>query len=63
MLILVQQENEQGQVHIFQDIYFESSQIHLLTVMYCFEHTNHDILPNFYLKNFTTTLSRARNLH
>ena len=34
------------QAHIFQDTYFESSQIHQLTIMYHFEHTNHDILLN-----------------
>ena len=43
MLSLVQYENEKGQVHIFQDKYFKKSQIHLLTIMYYFEHINHDI--------------------
>ena len=33
----------QDQVLIFQDTYFKSSQIHQLTIMYCFGHTNHDI--------------------
>ena len=28
MLILVQKENEQNRVHIFQDTYFKSSRIH-----------------------------------
>ena len=32
-----------------QDIYFKSSQIHLLTIMYCFEHINHD---KWFLMNF-----------
>ena len=36
----------QDQVYIFQDTYLESSQIALLTTMYCFENTNHDILLN-----------------
>ena len=43
MLIQELKENEWGQVNVFQDIYFESSQMHLLTMMYCFEHANHDI--------------------
>ena len=30
-------------VQLFQDKYFESSQIHLLTVTYNFQHTNHGI--------------------
>ena len=47
MLILVSKESELDQVHIFQDTYFESSKIHPLTIMYCFEHKNHDILLNF----------------
>ena len=33
MLILVQKENEQNQVHIFQDTFFESFQIHQLAAM------------------------------
>ena len=37
----------EGQAYIFQETYFESPQIHLLTTMYCFEHTNHDILLIF----------------
>ena len=36
----------QDQVYIFQDTYLKSSQIALLTTMYCFENTNHDILLN-----------------
>ena len=42
MLILVQKENEQDQAHIFQETYFKSFQIHQLTIMYHFEHINHD---------------------
>ena len=40
--------NDQGQVYIFQVTYFESSQIHLLTIMYLFQHTNHKILVKYY---------------
>ena len=50
MLILVWKENEQNQAHIFQDTYFESSQIHESTIMYRFEPRNHDIL-NFLIQN------------
>ena len=46
MLINVPEQNEQDQAHIFQDTYFESCQIHLLTIMYGFEHTNHGIFLN-----------------
>ena len=47
MLILVQQENEQGRFHIFQDTYSEIFQIHQLTILYCYEHVNHEIFLNF----------------
>ena len=47
MLIEEPKDVLQDQVYIFQDTYFESSQIPLLTIMYCFENTNHDILLNF----------------
>ena len=47
MLILVQLKNGQDQVHLFQDTYFESSKRHQLTIMYPFEHINHDILQHF----------------
>ena len=40
MIILMQKENGQDQALIFQDTYFEIPKIHLLTIMYCFEHTN-----------------------
>ena len=49
MLILVRKENAQGQAHIFQDKYFESSQMHHLTIVYLSEGTNH------YLKIFTNS--------
>ena len=42
MLILVQYENEQDLAYIFQDTYFESFQIHQLTIMYHSEYTNND---------------------
>ena len=51
-LILVQYENEQGQVHIFKDTYLGSCQIHQLTIMYHFEQTNHDINLNFLFLKF-----------
>ena len=51
MLILMQEENEQGQFYIFQHTYFASSQIHQLTIMYCFKYTNHDILLNILFQN------------
>ena len=50
----VVKDNEQNQAHIFQGTYFESSQIHQLTIMYCFEHTDHDIHLKFYFKSFQT---------
>ena len=37
MPIQDRQEILQGQAHIFQDTYFESSQMHQLTIMYRFE--------------------------
>ena len=55
MLNLVQYENKQGYVHTIQDKCFENSQIHLLTIMYHFEQTNHDILLNSYFKIFTNS--------
>ena len=47
MLILVLKQHELGKVHIFQDTYFKSSQIHDLTIMYYFEQTNHGMQLNF----------------
>ena len=51
MLILVQKENEEDQIHVFQDAYFGSSQIHQLTIMYRFEHANHHIQLIFFFLN------------
>ena len=42
----------QDQAQIFQDTNFESSKIHLLTIMYRIEHKNHDILLNFFINSF-----------
>ena len=55
MLILVQQENEQGRFHIFQDTYSEIFHIHQLTILYCYEHVNHEIFLNFYFKIYTNS--------
>ena len=63
MLIQKLKEILQDQVHIFQDIYFEISQIHLLTTMYRFKHADHDILLNFLFQNLCKFILRARNLH
>ena len=51
LIILVRKENEQDQAHIFQDKYFQISQIYHLTIMYCFDHINHDNLFKIF-KNF-----------
>ena len=37
MLIIVRQESEQDQTHIFPNTHFESGQIHQLIIIYCFE--------------------------
>ena len=47
MLMKEHDKNKRNQVHVFKDIYFKSSQIHQLTIIYCLEHTNHDILLKF----------------
>ena len=47
----------------FQDTYFESSQIHQLTITYWFEHTNHDILQKILFQNPYKLFLRARYLH
>ena len=60
LIILVQKENEQGQIHIFQDTKFESYQVHQLTIMYCFGHTNHDILLIFFISKSLQTLFCVR---
>ena len=62
MLTLVQKENEQDQV-IFQEIYFKSFQIHQLTIKYCFEHTNHDIVLSFLFQNLHKLFLLSSNLH
>ena len=53
----------QDQGHIFQEIYFESSQIYQLTLMYCFEHTNNDILLNLLFQNLYKVIVLVDNLH
>ena len=63
MLILVQKKNEQGQVHISQGTYFESFQIYQVTIMYCFEHTNHGIHLKLLFQNLGKLFLRERNLH
>ena len=63
MLILVQKENEQDQAHIFQGTYLKSYQIHQLTRMYHFEHTNYDILLNFLFQNICKLFLRGRNVY
>ena len=63
MLIQKLKEIMQDQAHIFQDTYFETSQIHQLTIMYHFEHTNHDIILQFLFQNLYKIFWRARNLH
>ena len=60
MLIQVLKKILQDQVHIFQDT---SSQIHQLTIMYRFEHTNYDILLNFLFQNLHKLFLRVHNLH
>ena len=45
--MLIQVNDDQDQVHIFQDISFENSQIYQPTIMCLFKHTNHDILLNY----------------
>ena len=63
MLIRGLKEILQDQAYIFQDTYFLSSQIHQLTIMYRFEHTNHDILIYFLFQNIYKLFLHARNLH
>ena len=53
----------QDQVRISQYAYFKSSQIHHLTIMYYFEHTNHDIILSFLFQNLYKSFLRALNLH
>ena len=61
MLILVEKENEQVQAQ--NGTYLESSQIHHLTVMYCFEHTDHDNLQKILFQNLYKLFLHAFNLH
>ena len=63
MLIQEMKEILQGQGHIFQEIYFESSQIYQLTLMYCFEHTNNDILLSLLFQNLYKVIVLVDNLH
>ena len=63
MLIQELKEILKDQAHIFQDTYFENSQIHQLTMMYRFEHKSHDILLNFLFQNLYSLFLRACNLH
>ena len=53
----------QDQGHIFQETYFKSSQIYQLTLMYCFEHTNNDILLNLLFQNLYKVIVLVRNLN
>ena len=52
LLTILNQENYRDQVHIFQDTYFASSQIHSLTIMYHFRYKNHDILQKSLFQSF-----------
>ena len=61
MLILVQKENEEDQAHIFQETYFKSFQIHQLTIMYHFEHINHDNPLNVLFSNLYKLFLCVRN--
>ena len=56
MLIWELEDILQGEVRIIQYIYFKSSQIHQLTPMYCFEHTNHDNFLNLLISKSLETL-------
>ena len=56
MLIWELEDILQGEVRIIQYIYFKSSQIHQLTLMYCFEHTNHDNFLNLLISKSLETL-------
>ena len=76
-LVLFKTKNEQGQVHIFQDTYFERFPLHQLTIMYYFKHTHYipnflfqniytkhtHYIPNFLFQNIYTVFFRACNLH
>ena len=60
MLIKEMKKILQDQAHIFQDTYFESSQILQLTIMHSFEHTSQDVLfLSFISKSLETFLACA----
>ena len=61
MLIQELKKNLQDRICIFRDTYFESSQIHQLTIMYYFEDTNHYTLLNFLFQNLPKLFLRAHN--
>ena len=63
MLILELKEILLDQVRIFQDTYFQSSQIHQLTIMYRFEHADYDIFLIFLFQNLYKVFLLAHNLH
>ena len=49
--------------HIFLRHIVESSQRHQLTIMYRFEHTNHDVLLNLLFQNLYKLFWRVHNLY
>ena len=57
MLILVQKENKQCQVHIFQATYSASLQIHQPGINIGFEHTNHSIHVIFVFQTLDKLIS------
>ena len=57
MLILVQKENKQCQVHIFQATYSASFQIHQPGIKKSFEHTNHGIHVIFVFQTLDKLIS------
>ena len=63
MLILELKETLHDQASIFEDTSFESSQIHQLTIMYRFVHTNYDIVLNYLFQNLFNLFWGGRNLH
>ena len=61
--MLIQELELEDQAHVFQETYLESFGIHLLTIMYCFEHRNHDIVLNSLFQNIYKLFLGARNLN
>ena len=57
MLIQDPKKILQDQVHIFSGTYFSSSQMHQITINYCFEDTNHDVLLKCFISESLQTLS------